>query len=330
MMEPGLKIVVIAWTQVSRRSQELARELDAIYYRLDRVDRPKWKIIYCLFRNFIKTFFWLGYHRPDVVITFHAHPFITLSAFMYAWIFGKKVIPDIHTAGFLDYDYFPADLLSHFLWNHAHRILLHNSEAGKYVAEKYPDLSGKIVILEDPIPHIEVAAQTRDTDKLMCTFICRFSNDEPFREFLEAAKLIPEIDFYITGNVEKIPSLKQEYNQTNIHFTGFLSDSDYFKQLANSDLLIALTTRPYTLMSAGYEALALGKPLIVTDSEALRQYYLDNVMYSENDMESIRASLTIAVQNLPHITQKMGVYRQIKQDQWRNRVNEFLTGIATD
>ncbi|MFQ6609945.1 MAG: glycosyltransferase [Fidelibacterota bacterium] len=326
-METACSIAVIAWTQVSRRSQELARELGAVYYRLDRVDRPNWKIVYCLVRNFIKTFLWLCYYQPDVVITFHAHPFVTLSGSIYAWLFSKKVIPDIHTAGFLDYDFFPVQQISNFLWKRSFLILLHNPEAGKYIGEKYPDLVDKIFVLEDPLPQIEVAVPKKENDKPICTFICRYSNDEPFREFLEAVKSIPDVDFYITGNVEKNPTLKSKYNQKNIHFTGFLSDIDYFKQLAKSDLLIALTTRPYTLMSAGYEALEIGKPLIVTDSEALRQYFLDNVLYSDNNVDSIRDSLTSAIRMLPDLAEKMNSYKQVKLNQWQNRVEELLMRI---
>ncbi|RMF08953.1 MAG: hypothetical protein D6762_04670, partial [Candidatus Neomarinimicrobiota bacterium] len=306
---------VIAWTQVSRRSESLAREFGACYFRLSRVDRPRALILVYLARNFLWTIAWLLWRRPRVVITFHAHPLISLCGLMYTSLFRKSLIPDVHTAGFLDYDFFPARQLSLFVWKRARLVLVHNEAAREYLNEQYPDLGEKLFVLEDPLPRIDVKDPLPKGTRTSCTYICRFSGDEPYREFLQAAEGLPDMDVYVTGNISKVPGLQTEFRSSHIHFTGFLPDQEYFRRLAASDFLVALTTRPYTLMSAGYEALSLEKPLLVSDSEALRSYLGPLASYCSNTVESIRAGLQTLQTGVPR---QKKAWAQLKQEKIRN------------
>ncbi len=329
-LEIARNIVVIAWTQVSRRSQELARELGATYLRLDRVDHPKWKIVLTLARNFIKTLRWLVDTRPDLVITFHAHPLITLCGYIYSKLFNKQYIADIHTAGFLDYDFFPARQLSSFLWKRAVRIIVHNPEARDYLESAFNGLDSKIVVLEDPIPQIPVSIKISTHPRPMCVFICRFSSDEPFHEFLNAAKVLIGVDFYITGNVRKVPGLAEQFANDHIHFTGFIPDEQYFDLLNQADFVVALTTRPYTLMSAGYEALALGKPLIVTNSSPLRTYFGSAAVYTENRAGNIQSAISQLLENLPDKKSQIHYLKSEKIREWSSKAQVLLNTIGMD
>ena len=49
--------------------------------------------------------------------------------------------------------------------------------------------------------------------------------------------------------------------------------------MSGADAVVVLTTREDTLLSGAWEALALGRPLIVSDTKALRQTFGDGVTY---------------------------------------------------
>ena len=59
----------------------------------------------------------------------------------------------------------------------------------------------------------------------------------------------------------------------NLTATGFLSDDDYWRQLRVRPSIVVLTTRPATLLSGGYEAMAVGRPLVISDHGVLRDYF---------------------------------------------------------
>ncbi len=62
-------------------------------------------------------------------------------------------------------------------------------------------------------------------------------------------------------------------------FTGYLTNSDYDAELANCDVVMALTTRDHTMQRAGYEAIAAAKPQVTADFKVLRDFHADAAIY---------------------------------------------------
>ena len=53
-------------------------------------------------------------------------------------------------------------------------------------------------------------------------FVCTFASDEPVEAVLEAARQLPEVHFYVTGDRRKKPASFFETAPPNVIFTGFL------------------------------------------------------------------------------------------------------------
>ncbi len=81
----------------------------------------------------------------------------------------------------------------------------------------------------------------------------------------------------------------------NLTPTGFLSDVAYWRQLARSAAVAVLTTRPETLLSGGYEALVLGRPLVTSDHAALRGYFGDAAVYAHAEPASLAGAVRTAL-----------------------------------
>ena len=95
--------------------------------------------------------------------------------------------------------------------------------------------------------------------------VCSWAADEPIDALLEAARGRPWRSAHHLGwlNREVEPG-------PNVELTGFVADEDYAALLVRADAVVVLTTREDTLLSGAWEAIALGRPLVLSDTAALR------------------------------------------------------------
>jgi len=95
------------------------------------------------------------------------------------------------------------------------------------------------------------------------------------------------VTIHVTGNVDAHRHLLPEDVPSNIHFTGFLPEAEFVDLLASSEAVIDLTTWPDCLVCGGYESMALGTPLILSDSPVNRQTFVGGVLYCDNTASGI-------------------------------------------
>ena len=147
---------------------------------------------------------------------------------------------------------------------------------------------GEAVVLHDKIPCFPDMPKRILGPGKNIVFICTYSPDEPFNEVFNAAALLPkDYILHVTGNSKKIDidglSLPE-----NIRITGFLSEDDFLSLLISCDAIIDLTYMDDCLVCGAYEAVALGKPMMLTDTNILRNVFNKGVVYCQNNPESIR------------------------------------------
>jgi glycosyltransferase involved in cell wall biosynthesis len=136
-------------------------------------------------------------------------------------------------------------------------------------------------VLEDKIPQFGECNQIMLRGKNNLVFICTFEKDEPYDRVIEAAKLVDSSVFiYVTGKYEKAPPEILKAAPSNVIFTGFLPERNYLDLLSSSDIIIDLTYMDDCLVCGAYEGLALGKPLILSDTAALREYFDAGAVYT--------------------------------------------------
>ena len=122
--------------------------------------------------------------------------------------------------------------------------------------------------------------------------ICGWGQDEPIDELLASAAGQPW-DLAVTGRQRAGPTLAE-----NVNLTGFLDDAAYGQLLASADLVVVLTNRDETLLSGAWEALALGRPLIVSATPALIATFGEDIACVRNDARSIALAIQSAVADL--------------------------------
>jgi len=128
-----------------------------------------------------------------------------------------------------------------------------------------------------------------------------FANDEPVEEVVGAAALLPDVDFAITGDVDRCPPALRESAPANVDFVGYLGPADYAAEFARADAVITLTTEPTSIMRSAYEAVYAGRPLVTSDWPALREVFPYGHL-AVNEPGALAAAVADALHDAPDVT----------------------------
>jgi glycosyltransferase involved in cell wall biosynthesis len=167
----------------------------------------------------------------------------------------------------------------------------------EFLREMIGRLGARAVVLQDRIPDLASSEAMPLAGRWNAVFVCTYSEDEPIDEVLKVGALVSEgTHIYVTG---RLPRIAARWTiPRNVHLTGYLTDAEYTRLLSSADIVLALTTRDHTLLCAAYEAVALGKPLVMSDTPALREYFTKGVVYTRNDGRALTAAVEEAIRRL--------------------------------
>lgn len=165
---------------------------------------------------------------------------------------------------------------------------------------------GRALVIPDPLPqHLcerQEAARHAQGNEVAATafivFVCSWAEDEPYREVIKAAEFMPNVRFAVTGNSKGKDGAIGFKMPPNVTLTGYLPDLSYELLLMEADIIIDLTTREDCLVCGAYEAVALEKPFVLSNTRALRDYFRKGGVYVDNDAESIASGARIVLDDL--------------------------------
>ena len=282
-------LIWIAWER-HRRSVGLAHELAIpLYAFVSHRARP---VRYTSFVS--RTICLLLRERPRVLVVQNPSVVLALLGLWLRPLFGYRLIVDAHNAAIRP-DKDTLGLLSHicgYVQRGADRTIVTNEALALTVEAN----GGRAVVLPDPIPTFGYVPMAGGSQPRRITYICSFAADEPWREAIEAVGQLPrDVILQVTGDpTGHIPRSLLE-RDPRVRFTGYLPDSDYLKMLSTSDVVMDLTRREDCLVCGAYEAIAVGVPLVLSDTIALRTYFRRGVVYTRNEPKEIATALVEAL-----------------------------------
>lgn len=256
-------------------------------------------------------------HSPPVI--FAQNPSIVLATLCV--ILGRllkiKVVVDAHNAGVYPFEGEKkwANHLAEYLFKTATITIVTNEALKEYVESK----GGKAYVLPDPFPDIKDSQSVKvDLEKgYNALFICTWAQDEPYLELIKAASLLDDsYTIYITGNSKGRELAYPDVLPENIRLTGFVEENTFIAYLCRSDVIIDLTTREDCLVCGAYEAVSAAKPLILSNTEALKAYFQCGVVYVDNSADGIAAAIIESREKHAQLNEDIVTLKNIKQDQW--------------
>ena len=158
-------------------------------------------------------------------------------------------------------------------------------------------------------------------------FVCSFAPDEPYIEVIEAARLLSDFAvIHVTGRLgtARIPDVVPD----NVCLTGYLPDAEYERLLAEADVIVDLTAMENCLVCGAYEAVALEKPLVTSDTSALRSYFRRGTVFTRHDPVSIAGAIRTAVDRRLALRREMSLLRRNLERQWNSLIPALVNQVS--
>jgi glycosyltransferase involved in cell wall biosynthesis len=228
-------------------------------------------------------------YRPRVVIaTNPSFVLVSLLLMLRRW-FGYALVSDAHYVGvrlmrpygilqkllqrLLDFYNAKADL-----------VVVTNQGHADYIA----GLGGRPYVCPDPLPTLPDEQETMLSVPIKAVFlVCSFDNDEPYEEVFAALARLKDkgYELFVSGNYRKASIEPAQFPW--VRFLGFVPYEVYCNYLRSCALIVDLTVLEDCLVCGAYEALAAGKPLVLSRTRALQDYFGTAAVLTDNTTASI-------------------------------------------
>lgn len=324
-----MKTIFLAWAKTARRSATLAEFFKAKLIILPMARKKLflrlWKYLFLA----IKTIFILSQEKPKLIFVQCPPIQILVPVYFYTKLYKGKFVIDAHSGAFIGQGlHFPIYLRwLKFFAQRALVTIIPNEGITKYLVNwRIP-----YFVLEDGIPkHLPIITTAHGEPPIVrnsVVVICGFGADEPIREIIEATKLLPKVQFYVTGDKG---NQWQRFCPQNLRFTGFLPEKDYINLINQVDLVVVLTTRPDTILCGAYEGLSLEKPLVLSNSLILHRYFSKGVIWVENTKSAIAQGVREAYSQLAQLKNEILELKKQKVRDWLTEAEKLKKIIKTE
>jgi glycosyltransferase involved in cell wall biosynthesis len=137
--------------------------------------------------------------------------------------------------------------------------------------------------------------------------------------FRAARGLEDTADFHVTGKPKSHGRLRAELDSLpgNVHLTGFLSEAKYVELLGDADVVMVLTTLESCLTCGAYEAVSLGKAMVLSSTRAIQAYFHKGATYAAPDADSIRMAVVGALQQKAQLERDCRSLQSELDTDWR-------------
>lgn len=287
------------------------------FYDLDIQRKPLVPLRYLI--SAARTLAYLVRSRPRAVIM-QAPP---VPAAVLAWVYAKlarvPVVIDSHPVSFgfggTAVDRAMKPLLA-WLAPRSNGCIVTTNELGAEVE----DWGGHpLVVHEPPPPWEDDVASSEPPRQGVVLFVCTFAADEPLDEVLDAARLLPEVRFRVTGDLRRLPARARASAPPNVEWLGYLRGGDYPRALAEADVVLTLTDRSESVPRSAYEAVYARRPLVITGWPHLAALFPSAVTV-EHSCGSIAAGVRSAFDRLTELRSGADSARALQAERWDDQV----------
>ena len=283
------------------------------------------------FKLSVQTTWMLLCRRPQTVVVQNPSLLLATVACLVTPLYGGRVIVDrhsnfkLHTRTSCDPKYKLFHLLSRWTVRHANLTIVTNAKLASLVET----WGGRAFVLPDPIPDLGSPVPAPDPSQALIVFVCSHSHDEPLAEVLGAARLLPQnVSVHITGNADRSPRALIESAPPNVVFTGYLDEEAYIRLISSASAVLSLTTQPHTLTCSAYEAVAVGTPLVISDSDDLKTHFRRGTVVTANTASEIAHAIARALDKQAELRDEIAALKQELAHEWESRRGALLATFA--
>jgi glycosyltransferase involved in cell wall biosynthesis len=251
-------------------------------------------------------------------------PVAVLAVYGYCALTRTPFVIDAHSGAFQNPRWRLLQSLQFWLCRQARATIVTNDHLAALVSAHRAQ---PIVVPDVPVKFAQ-SAQSGQHRPFAVVCVTSFDRDEPIDAMLQAARQLPDVQFYMTGDARRAAGLL-ETRPPNVTLTGFLSVSDYGDLIQNAGVVLALTTKNHTMQRGAYEAIYQGTPVIVSDFDILRTAFSDGALHVDNSPEAIVAAI-LDIRRDPATFRRGALQlKAVKEERWSESKAALLTAIRS-
>lgn len=313
----------LTWEK-QRRNRTLSTKLNADLYeiivngsRFKRYPSQILQTIKVILKNKPKTLF---VQNPSLLLSATT---VLLSKFT-----DTSVVIDAHNAGLfpLEGRYFYLNKLAGMINSLADKVIVSNSPLIKFVKKD----AGDVFAVPDPIPVLKKNQEYPfNKDIFNLVFICSWAEDEPYVEILRLAENVSDkVQIYMTGNSRGKEKSTNAPLPKNVTLTGFISDSEYEDLLLSCDAVMVLTKREDCLVCGAYEGVGVEKPMILSKTTALVDYFNKGCVYTDNSEKDIEDSILEVIDNYECLSLEIGELKEESEIRFHDALEILIRRLS--
>ncbi len=315
----ALRIVFLSWER-HRRTREIANALSATLVEVSSGWKRPWKYGPLALGSIRR----LAALRPEALIVQCPSVILAvLAVCLRPWLRHGLVL-DLHNEAVEPFNH-PgpvSNAVLRWLWRRA-AVCVVTNEA---LARRLEGQAKAVVLLPDRVPTFEAGVPIASSAELCVVFICTYAADEPYAEVLDAARLLPpSVRVYVTGNPARA-QLPADL-PANVTICGFLPLKDYEHLLQRADVLVDLTSMENCLVCGAYEAVGLEKPLVTSDTAALRAYFSQGTVFARHTPAALAEAIQTALRDRRRLAAEMRDMSPRLARGWDAAFNSLVTHL---
>lgn len=319
------KIILIAWVKHDERSALLGKHIGADVYFIQWGKRAWYMALLRYLVQTVMTWRILQREKPSVAIVEIPPIFAVPVVYYHHRLYGTKFVLDTHSGNFVS-RIGRLTLGIHRFFSRAALVTLVPNRNLEQIVQEWDVPVLRLGYTPDNYPQ---GIPFTFKDGFRVVFICTFAIDEPVDAVLEAARLLPSVQIYITGNYRRAKH-HLVGKPDNVTFTGYIAYEEFVGLLRGSDAILDLTIWESTVLMGGYEAISLQKPLITSNSETLREYFPIGTIHTDNTPEGIADGIKQAQLNIKELQGEIQKLHKQLLDEWDEQFTQFKHLIESE
>jgi glycosyltransferase involved in cell wall biosynthesis len=317
------------WAPEEQRTESMARRLGSTVHHIHYLEykRP----LYAPFKyplQWLKTWQVLWSKRPRYVYVTNPPVFAGIAAWIYCQFSQSRLILDTHP---------PALYMKKWAWSVplqrwlAKRAYINITDQPRFKRLFDEWGSNHTVVLERPPKDVGGKHLTRqpDPNKFEIGVVNTFAEDEPLQCVLDAAKRLPDVKFYITGDTSKGDQAQIASAPANCEFTGYLRGDHYWNMLNGCRAVMALTEWKNSLIMAGQDGITLHKPVLMSKQETTVEYFYKGTVFVDNTGPSIAEGIREIQRREQELIAQTHEFLEEREKAWEANFKELERLIST-
>ena len=158
-----------------------------------------------------------------------------------------------------------------------------------------------------------------------------FNADEPIGEVVDAARMLPDVSFVITGDFRRARGRHDLSDvPANVRLTGYLQKDAFDEVLRSADVLLGLTDRPDVQLSSAGEGIGAGCPMVLSDTPTLRDLYATGTVFiRENKAGAIATGVATALAERSRLRTELRKLADERMRRWSAQAESLQSLLAS-